>query len=160
MMETQTSAPPTFTPGMTIGEAQVTLRQVLDVGHKCPVCTQLAKVYKRKLNSGMARSLIAMYQAARLDWQHIPTTIGALSREEGKLRYWGLIEEETERRPDGGRSGYWRVTELGEQFVLGKITLPSHARIYDGRLLGLTGRNQSIRVALGAKFSYEELMSS
>ena len=44
-------------------------------GGTCPCCDQLAKVYRRPINSGMAVSLITMYRTARQEWQHIPTTI-------------------------------------------------------------------------------------
>jgi hypothetical protein len=132
----------------------------VDKGERCPVCNQYAKVYKRKLNSGMAVSLVRMYKAAGLGWVHIPTVVGSRSREEGKLRYWGLVEEELEKRPDGGRSGYWRVTPLGELFIQGKASLYSHARIYDGRCLGLTGDQITIKDALTEKFDLDELMGT
>lgn len=144
----------------TVAKLKAWLRVRIDEGTSCPVCGQHAKVYKRKLNSGMARSLILMYQAGGLDWIHVPTTVGSRSREEGKLRYWGLVEEETERREDGGRAGYWRVTPVGELFVNGVSTVYSHARIYDGRCLGLQGDQIDIKQALGSKFDYSELMGS
>lgn len=148
-----------FTDDMTLAEAKAILRQLVDEGEKCPLCTQLAKVYRRKVNAGMARSLIEMYRVGgTLDWVHVPTQIGARSREEGKLAYWGLVEEETAKREDGGRAGYWRVTAKGVRFVREKIKVPKYARVYDGRCLGLTGDEVSIREALGSKFSYDELM--
>lgn len=147
-----------FDPTTTLLQLKNWTRSHADEGTTCPVCEQHVKVYKRKINSGMARSLIRMYNAAGTDWVHVPTTIGSRSREEGKLRYWGLVEEELERRPDGGRSGYWRVTPVGELFVLGKMTVYSHARVYNGRCLGLSGDQVSIIDALGEKFSYDELM--
>lgn len=143
---------------MTLLAAQEELRKLVWDGQKCPCCTQLAKVYKRKLNSGMARSLIVMYRAARLDWQHVPTTVGRKSAEEGKLAHWGLVEEEKERRSDGGRAGFWRVTLTGEQFVLGHHAVPKYAHIYDGRCLKLSEGPVTIRAALGSKFNYDELM--
>lgn len=139
------------------------LRQRVDEGATCPVCQQHAKVYRRKINSGMARSLIAMYHAGgreNLDWVHVPTQIGARSREEGKLAYWDLVEEERVKRPDGGRAGYWRVTLLGELFVLGKIGVPKYARVYNGRALSLDPTERvTIKDALGDKFDYAELMA-
>lgn len=150
-----------FSDEMTLAEAKVELRQLVDGGHECPLCTQLAKVYRRKVNAGMARSLIEMYRVGGLEreWVHVPTQIGARSREEGKLAYWGLVEEETAKREDGGRAGYWRVTEKGVQFVRARIKVPKYARVYDGRCLSLTGDEVTIREALGSKFNYDELMA-
>lgn len=148
-----------FTDDMTLGEARVLLRGLVDEGHACPCCTQLAKVYRRKLNAGMAVSLIRMYRIqGEREWIHLPTEIGARSREEGKLRYWGLVEEMTEPREDGGRAGWWRVTDRGGMFVREEIVVLSHAKIYDGRCLALTGARVSILDCLGAKFNYAELM--
>lgn len=143
----------------SLGVAKAWLRERLTEGAHCPCCTQRAQVYRRSINSGMARSLITMWRVGGKDWQHVPTTVGGQSREEGKLRYWQLVEEATEERPDGGRAGFWRVTEVGRQFALGSIALPRWALIYDGRLLALDGRERrDIHAALGSKFSLEALL--
>jgi len=126
---------------------------------RCPCCKQMAKVYRRKVNSGMAFSLLSMYRLAGTSYLHLPTRLNARSREEGKLRYWGLVEEELEKRPDGGRAGYWRVTEKGRHFIFGSIGVPKYARIYDSRLLGFDGPEVLFRDCLGSKFNYDELMA-
>jgi hypothetical protein len=106
----------------------------------------------------MARSLIAMFVIRGTDWVHVPTEIGARSREEGKLAYWGLVEESPDPRDDGGRAGWWRVTARGKEFVLGRTSIPTYARVFNGRVLGYDGVHVDIRAALGTKFNYEELM--
>lgn len=153
-----------FSPNATLAQMRVWLRRHAKDGVKCPLCTQHVQVYRRKINAGMARSLIAMYLAGNrdaLDWIHVPTQIGARSREEGKLAYWGLVEEQREAlREDGGRAGYWRVTPLGEAFVKHGMTIPKYARVYNGRVLDLDASEQvSIKDALGDKFNYSELMA-
>lgn len=129
-------------------------------GSVCPTCTQHAQVYRRKINSGMAISLIKMYQASRRgEFVHVPTVIGARSREEGKLAYWGLVEEELARREDGGRAGWWRVTDMGRLFVEGRMQLPKYALIYNGRCLSFDAAERAgIKEALGVKFNYDDLM--
>jgi hypothetical protein len=77
-----------------------------------------------------------------------------------RLAHWGLVEQESERRPDGGKSGFWRVTPLGERFLLGDATIPKYVYVYDGRALRSGGPQVSIRDALGKKFDYAELMAS
>lgn len=145
-------------PTATLAQLKAWLRTKVDKGGTCPVCEQHVQVYRRKLNSGMARSLIQMYRAGGRDYIHLPTTIGARSREEGKLRYWGLVEEAPVEREDGGRAGYWRVSAVGELFVLGQTKVYSHARVYNGKCLGLVGDMISIQDALGSRFDYRELM--
>lgn len=142
-----------------LGNARAWLRQRVDQGEKCPCCTQMAKVYRRKINAGMARSLITMYHVGGLTWVHLPTQIGARSREEGKLAYWGLIEERALKRGDGGRAGEWRVTTKGELFLRNRMAVPKYARVFDGRLLGLDSTEMvTITDVIGDSFSYDELM--
>lgn len=149
-----------FSPQTSLAQLRTWLRGKVDDGTDCPLCHQHVQVYRRKINSGMARSLILMYRAGGLDWVHLPTQIGARSREEGKLAYWGLVEEEKLLRPDGGRAGYWRVTRHGELFLRQGCTVPKYARVYNGKALSLDPSEQvTIKDALSTKFDYSELMA-
>ena len=89
----------------------------------------------------------------------MPSVDPARGGDVAKLEYWGLLEEERGVRPDGGRAGYWRVTLRGEDWLHGKVEVPKYARVYDGRMLSLTGPSWSVFEALGKKFDYRELMS-
>jgi hypothetical protein len=148
-------------PTTTLAEAKEWIKeQARANGAHCPACTQFVKVYRRKLNSGMARSLIKMWRAAGQEWQYIPETVGGRSREEGKLAAWGLIEDSRHRREDGGKAGVWRVTDLGAQFVRRAATVQKYALMFDARCLGLVGSQVSIVDVLGDRFSYDELMGT
>jgi len=105
-----------FDDDMTLGEARDLLRTLVKKGHHCPLCTQYARVYRRPLNAGIARALILMYLRGGTDWIHKPTVlngIGAAARDESISRYWGLTEEEIERREDGGRADHRGRRTLG-----------------------------------------------
>jgi hypothetical protein len=146
----------------TLEEAQEWLRSRVDAGATCPCCSQHAKVYKRKVTSGMAQALIIMYRTHQRSWFYLPDLARQWrGRDEANLRFFDLIEEATERRPDGGHKGWWRVTRKGEAFVQGTATVPKYARIYNGRRLSFdrTEPQVSIRDALGTKFSYDDLMA-
>ena len=147
----------TITLQDTIASGKAWLRARVDKGENCPLCGQHAKIYRRKINSGMARSLIHIYRIGGKGWVHV-RAIGAQSREEGKLAYWELLEEQKGTGVHGGRAGYWRVTDRGEQYLLGQISVPQYALIYNGRCLGFDGPQTNIKAALGTKFNYEELM--
>jgi hypothetical protein len=149
-----------FNDGMTLRQVRDVLRSVVlnGEGMNCPCCTQRVDIYERTLNSGMARSLITMYRAAGKEWQHIPTTVGGRSREEAKLRYWGLVEQRGDEVEGKKDSGWWRVTPKGENFIHGRITVPKMARVFNKRLLSLVGSSWSIRDALGHDFNFQELM--
>lgn len=152
-----------FRNDMTLQEARDKLRELVEHGHRCPCCTQFAKVYKRKVNSTMARGLIDIYRNAGIEWCHVRSLRSSShagdNREESKLRYWGLLEEETDRRGDGGRSGWWRVTPEGEEWVLNRSSVLKYALLYDGRCLGHRGELVTIKDALGEKFRYDDLMA-
>lgn len=155
---------------MTLKEARDWLRERIDTGERCPCCTQRAQVYWRSINTGMAVGVIGLYlwqQKHPGEFAHLPTVLGRRSAEEAKLRYWGLMEEEAALRPDGGRTGYWRLTAPGAAWVRGQLRLPRYVRVYDGRALGppqpysRSGKlmpDVMIKDALGDRFDYDALM--
>lgn len=150
-----------FRDSMTLGEARDELRELVDEGAQCPCCTQRAKVYPRKIHATMAMSLVVLVRDSQPgEWVHLPTKFHRRAAADvPKLAYWGLLEEEKVRRPDGGRAGYWRVTELGRAFATRQTNLPRIARVYDGRCLGLVDDEMvSIVDCLSDRFDYDELM--
>jgi hypothetical protein len=143
-----------------LGQARIWLMERLSTGTRCPCCTQYAKEYIRKLNSGMARSLVQMYRAGGArDWVDVTEVCIGGSREEGKLRFWGLVQEAGVRREDSGHAGWWRVTALGEQFVLGRVTVASHVRLFNNTFFGFDGNQVRIDDCLGRQFDLSELMA-
>lgn len=146
---------------MSLEEAKDFLRKAWLKGTTCPCCTQRVQLYRRTINTGQAVSLIKMYRAAGRDWQHVPTTVGRQSAEEGKLRYWKLVEESPDPREDGGRAGWWRVTERGELFVTDRLRIPRYALVFNQKCYGLDDSRGDIGIvdALNGKFSYQDLMT-
>ncbi len=140
----------------TLGEARDWLRERAPKGEKCPCCRQYVRVYRRKLNSGMARWLIRFHLQtwASKNWHHAThITERAMGEEYSKLAHWKLLEHHPER------VGYWRLTDLGTRFALNEQRVQSHAVIYDNRCIRLDGDPVSIVTALGRKFNYNELMA-
>ena len=156
----------------TIEEAKKFLRRNFEKGVDCPCCGQLVKLYRRKLNSGMAVCLLKILRAEseghtdENGYVHVSTVLpqvygfNGTNTEYSKLaKGWGLIE----RRGDAGEktrsSGYWRTTESGKLFARGKLRVFSHAYMFDQRCRGQDGDMITIRDALGSKFDYAELMA-
>jgi hypothetical protein len=140
-------------------------------GAACPCCGRFGKVYKRKIHSGMAAILVLLYRHQNLGFTHVLTLVSAAMTPSvaahvgggdfAKLRYWGLIEEETHERVSKGKkcgTGRWRITGSGAQFVEGTATVQRHVWVYSGQALGFHGEHISIHDALGDRFSYAELM--
>ncbi len=142
-----------------------------DDGVECPCCGQFAKVYRRKLNSAMARGVLFLYELDTRkpgEWWHVAEEVAKRddlahiqrSREWPKAKYWGLIEEKDEEREDGGKAGWWRITAAGKEFARGNGRQPRHALVYNACVLGLDAlETTDIRRALGDKFDYSELMA-
>lgn len=144
----------------TLAEARQLVHDNLAEGINCPCCGQHARLYARTIHSTMARELIHIYRTQGTGWFHLPTVIGHNGGDITKVRYWGLLQEDEARREDGGRAGHWRMTGLGVDFVKGQVSVPKHAHVYNGKLLGLSGDQVRITDCLGKKFDYATLMGT
>lgn len=131
-------------------------------GTKCPCCDGMAKVYKRRLNSTIARALIWIVRKSGKEfaWVHVskdaPRWIVA-SNQWSLLLHWGLIEAPP---GDDAHLGMWRALPKGQDFVLERTTVPTHVLIYNNTFLGFTGPNFTIRDALGKRFLYSEIFET
>ena len=146
----------------TLAEAKQRLRKhIVNGGMNCPCCGQFAKLYRRKFNSGQAIALVNIYKRGNRDsrdWVYIPE-LPAKSREEGKIAYWRLLEEATVAREDGGRAGWWRVTPIGEAFIINRLRIPKYVFVYNATCLGFDKSEMvTLSECLGAKFDLSELM--
>lgn len=150
-----------FPDNMTLGEARAALRELVAEGHNCPCCSQMAKVYRRRITRPMALALIECWEKGGTEQYVYVADLPAYSSDFAKLVYWGLIAEQRVKRPDGGRVGYWRVTPKGEDYLGGRIALPKYAKVYNARCLGLDDTELAdVHDALGETFSLSELMGN
>lgn len=157
---------------MTLEEAKQFLRDNWEKGTNCPCCKQSVKLYKRKLNSGMAYALMIMYRIDRSlppdgdrffeAGKEIAKTVDvAIALEYNKLAYWGLIETRTKDSGEGNsRSGLWRITQKGKDFVEDRISVPRWVYVYDAAPRKVSEEKTTIKEALGDKFNYAELMGN
>ncbi len=151
---------------LTLEGARTTFRSQLEGGApvRCPCCKRNARIYRRRLNSGMARVLIRMVQIHRQPsdlWIHIHDIFGGFGqkhRDWPLLKLWGLVEPRTKKTRTENARGWWRVTELGRAFVADRTRAPAYVFVFDGEKMGSSDEVVSIREALGTKFDYRELM--
>lgn len=156
-----------ITKSDTIEAGRVYVKAHAYKGVKCPCCTQLVKIYKRRIYSTMAIGLMKLYSITMRNdsefnrYFHI-SDIESSRRSGGgdfaKLLYWELVEERPNTDEHKKHSGYWNITPQGKEFVQKKITVPEHALIFNDRLIGMSGEAVNIEDALGKKFNYKELM--
>lgn len=152
----------------SLDDARGYLRNHWEDGCECPACHQHVQLYKRKLNSGMACTLIYIYREDNhlSKWIQVKEFLREQKYRNNHdwtlLRYWNLLEEKPKEENDDVRnSGCWRITEKGRDFVEGTITVAKHIYLYNGKKYKPTATVEltTIRQALGDHFSYEELMS-
>lgn len=153
---------------MELTAAKKLVEKNLVNGIRCPCCGQFAKVYKRTITSSMAYCLIALANKTKCEPDHFMHVrdLGSDLRSAhffgsgdfAKLLYWDLIATMSSKDTSKRSSGMWCITQKGVDFVLGKITVPKNALLYDGKLIGLVGKPLNIKDALGKKFHYQDLM--
>jgi len=131
-------------------------------GCLCPVCLRPIVTRKRNINHQMAAGLIYIYRHFGMDEVHVPTIrkeTGMTNREEGRLKHWGLVLGSSEKRADGGKAGYWRLTEKGAAFTRAEIAVQKYAHIFRDQCLAFSGELVRIHDCLRTGFNYSEMMS-
>lgn len=148
--------------GWTLKQLRRWVEDHAEEGVRCPACERQNKWYHRSINDDMAKCLIEIYRVHGKRWGYVPRIYNAVGNHSGdvcKLRFWGFMVEEQERRPDGGRKGYWRITNAGEQFVLGQLAVRSTALLYNNRFMGFEGPWVAIEDCLGEPFDLRLVQS-
>jgi hypothetical protein len=154
---------------ITLSMAKEIVRDGRKDGIICPCCDQFAKIYNRKLNSGMALALILMYREysrTAEQWVHVEELFRKkgfkCSHDWALLRFWGLIESyepDSDSLPERKTNGKWSITYKGRIFVADKTTkVPERILLYANHFIKYEGEYINIEKALTNKFSYSELM--
>lgn len=156
----------------SLKEAKDWLRERVYKGARCPCCDRYARAYRRILGSSMATALICLYRESKKtgeEWVHAKTAIHKGMQgsklfkglDYGVLKFWGLIEANPEHNDETKpSSGFWRVTNLGKDFVEKRTAVQKYSIVYDNRFLRLEGPVWTIDEALGKHFNYQELMEA
>ena len=119
----------------------------LDEGTGCRACGQLAKRYRRRLNTSMVRFLIGLVKAG--GWVHY-LDVPHRGQDYAFLEKFGLAE--------GNSSGYWCATDIGRSFLLGRVVAADSVFMFDNRLESISAHHVTAQEALGRRFDLRELM--
>lgn len=129
----------------------------------CPCCGRHAQMYHRHLHHNAAKKMVQLYRlGGAVEYIHTSRLIedgetGAGDFSKGK--YWGLIAEAENNWEHKRTSGNWKLTPKGVDFVLGRITIPKTALIFDDRVFGFSEDHVDIHSCLASGgFSYADLM--
>jgi len=171
-------AEPSPEPNWTLENSHEWLMERVDDGIGCPCCARYVKRYRRALQKHMAEWLLALHRLTIPDgdWIHTKKVFSWLSRNGGNrgshandynyLVHWGLTEPSptnkvpVDDRKKPGRTGHWRVTEAGRQFVLGNTTVPKKVVTLASVFEGFCGEPISIHEAFDDIFHYRKLMGA
>ena len=135
-----------------------------DGGH-CPCCDRWGKIYRRGLNSAMARALIWLVkQPDRGDgWVHVPDNAPPWllrSNQLCTLHLWGLITSFSAADTKLASSGLWQATAKGLAFAQNTHRVPKYAYVYNNTVFDFDGEDVSIIDCLGDKYNYHSLMAN
>lgn len=147
-------------PLTPLGEARNYVVSRRPEGVQCPCCDQRVQEYRWSLYSTAINLLIALYKEGGTD--HFVETKKVKGKGQGdasRLRYFELAEQESTRRPDGGKSGFWRVTERGKAFLEGKPTIYKYVWVFNGERLRFEGPPVTIEECLGKPFHFDAMMA-
>lgn len=126
-------------------------------GSHCPCCGKWGKVYKTKLSQHLALCLrwiaISADEEGWVDVQNTAPRWMLKSKTYNLLEHWGLIDSKSHR------SGIWRATLRGWDFINGLSTVPAAVHIYDNKVWGFDSEETSFHGCFGKHFDFDEMMS-
>lgn len=130
---------------------------------RCRCCGGKTKLYRRKLNSGMAAASVWLWANHEMEYAHLAQDASRIilrNRDYSKLELWGLIEQQPNADPSKRTSGIWRLTDQGRLFALRRIEVASHVflRSPGNELEGWENTTTDVMQSLGKHFNYHELM--
>lgn len=126
-------------------------------GAHCPCCGKWGKVYKIKLSQHLALCLrwIAVHaeEDGWVDVQNKAPRWMLKSKTYALLEHWKMVESKSYR------SGVWRATQDGLDFVAGHTSESSAVFIYDNKIWGFDSEETSFRGCFGKHFDFDEMMN-
>lgn len=100
------------------------------------------------MNIGQLVTMAGLLRSGGQEWQTLDTR--KTNRSESRACWWGVMQRFY------GRPPWYRVTQLGEDFLYGRVTIPKFAVEYNGKLLRLEG--EPWHISQVKKFDLDRLM--
>lgn len=133
------------------------------------------QVYRRKISSSMVKAMFYLYRWHQQNgfdkWCKLSDYISQFkepvvvcSGDNPKLRHWGLIEMKSETdgdvRDDGSdRTGYYKLTQFGNDFLHGKIVVHEFLFICNKEVIGKSETNTNVKQCIKNKFDFREILN-
>ena len=131
---------------------------------KCPCCERTGKVYPLTLNTTRIKSLIWLHKAAMFQeggWVDVPNEAPKellRTNQLSSLKHWGLIEAATNEDRKKKASGIWRITETGDHFLKGFLSIECKVWIWNDGCIKMDGGFVYIS-DVDCHFDYEATMA-
>lgn len=112
----------------------------------CETCGAKVVEYRHRFNRHLAKGLGELYLAGGEAHLSDLSLTYAQQCNFQKLRYWFVVEM-VPKEEGRYRSGMWRITERGKDFVEGRICVPQAVCTYRGEHLRYEGKDVSFVAA-------------
>ena len=142
----------------TIAEAKEFLKNNYREGTKCPCCGQRVALNPITITYTMAQGLLTLYNKPRVPIHVRELNISSSGGAFAQLSKWGLIVSENNDDETKRTSGKWYITDKGEQFVRGEITIPKKAFVYNNKVREWSSEKIDFRQAMKGRFNYSEVI--
>ena len=146
----------------TLIEAKEYINEHKDKGVKCPCCTQMYKVWRKRPISTAVASMCKLFQMQQTTdkYFHLDDfSVLPKDRNFSQLINWDLVEPMRNNDKDKRASGYWRLTTTGRGFVAGAFRIQKYVFTLNNKVVGYSEEKATVEECLGKKFSYAELMN-
>ena len=147
------------TDDVTLREAKSWLRDVWEKPTACPCCGLKVYLTPKSFTGKFCRILLQFYrkdQDAPGSYWHYHTDIEGPMDIRGTaysfLAFWDVIE------PSPTEMGFWRITELGREFLLGRTSIPKYAMTFNRHRIRYQGAQVTISECWPKKFDYDLLV--
>ncbi len=137
----------------------------------CPCCfTAIKKKRKRYLYSTLVHGLVLLDNFSKthpdVEWVHAERLFKKIKNAStssrgdfAKLRYWGFVELKT-GTSGKSRSGLYKITARGREFVNGIMSVSKAVWVHRGKLIEWEKETVTLQQALGVDFDLNEVLSS
>jgi hypothetical protein len=147
--------------GETVEEAREFLRLNRVEGTKCPCCYQRVALNPCSITTTMALGLLNLFKLTRDNNEPVHVKDLNISSSGGafaQLSKWGLIASYVNHDKTKRTSGFWYITQKGEQFVTGQIKVPKKAYIYNNEVKAWDNITVDFKEAIKNNFDYSEVI--
>jgi hypothetical protein len=143
-MDTTTEKPP-FTH--CVERVADWVKRHLADGCVCPACGRTVKLYRRRIDVSMAKTLLLLVDLRLTHrdqrWHHPESyadehKLDIYTRTASLMRYWGLVAR-PKRVAGQNHTGRLRATDVGVAFARGDLRVHKYALLYNDACQGLTG---------------------